>query len=390
MFLLSPDRVSGSLRLFAIGLLAVAAAFVLAARSEAKPTVTLEVDTSVLVSDNPFLTTEKKKTTGAVELVARPHVEWQIDPRTDIDFTGELGVRQYSQRYGNFVTGRSDLQIRHRRNEYLTVSGRASYRRDLVSDSLVESIDFAVDPRSIRESAEARGSVAWSPNATTTITGEGGWQRLRYPDSDLLETTKAYDFGVGLNKRLSEKLTVGVQGNHTSSRIANSEDTSVSALNVTANRRFATFWYGGAQVGVEWTKLRDPVTLARESRARFNGSANLCYEPDGTSACLRSALQSEVSGLGGLQREFSVGLAIRHRISEFGTIRSEVDYRRARLPGEDGSARVFRGSVGYEHRIGRNLYVAPNLAYLQRNRRANEKADAFIFSIGLLLRGAGT
>ena len=389
MFSLSLEHVSGSLRLFAIGLFAVALAFVLAARSDAKPTVTLEVDTSVLVSDNPFLTTEKKKATGAVELVARPRVEWQIDPRTDVDFTGEVGLRQYSRRYGNFVTGRSDLQIRHRRNEYLTVAGRASYRRDLVSDALTDSIDFAIDPRSIRESVEGRGSVAWSPNATTTITGEGGWQRLRYPDSDLLETTKAYDFGVGVNKRLSEKLTVGVQGNHTSSRIVNGDNTSVNSLNLTATRRFATFWYGGAQVGVEWTRLRDPVTLSRESRARFNGSANLCYEPDGTSVCLRSALQSEVSGLGGLQREFSVGTAIRHRISEFGTIRSEVDYRRARLPGDGTPARVFRSAVGYEHRIGRNLYLTPNLAYLQRNRRANEKADAFVFSIGLSLRGAG-
>jgi len=389
MFLLFPDRVSGSLRLFAIGLFALAASFVLAARSEAKPTVTLEVDASVLLSDNPFLTTEKKKATGAVELVARPRVEWQIDPRTDIDFMGEVGVRQYSRRYGNFVTGRSDLQIRHRRNEHLTVAAQASYRRDLVSDSLTDSIDFAIDPRSIRESIDTRGSVAWSPDATTTITGDGGWQRLRYPDSDLLETTRAYDFGVGINKRLSEKLTVGVQGRHTSSRIVNGEDTSVNALNVTATRRFATFWYGGAQVGVEWTKLRDPVTLQRESRARFNGSANLCYEPDGTSVCLRSALQSEVSGLGGLQREFSVGTAIRHRISELGTIRSEVDYRRARLPGFDASARVFRAAVGYEHRIGRNLYLTPDVAYLQRNRRAGEKADAFIFSIGLSLRGAG-
>ncbi|WP_431562959.1 hypothetical protein [Sphingopyxis sp.] len=383
-----PNRFVASSRLIAIGLLALVLAFFLAAKSDAQNVVTLEFDTNVLVSDNPFLTTEKERATGAVELVARPRAELKLDPRTDLDFTGEVGFRQYSRRYGNFVTGRSDLQLRHRRNEHLTVSGRATYARDLVSDSLTDSIDFAIDTRSIREGIDARTSVAWSPNATTTIVGDGGWRRLRYPGSTLLDTTKAYDFGLAANKRLSEKLTVGVQANRTLSHVLGGEDTSLTSLNATAVRRFSAHWYGGTQLGIEWSKLYDPISMTREGRARFNGAAHLCYEPERTSACLRSAIGSEVSGLGGLQREFSVGVDIRHRISEFGTVNAEADYRRAHLPGYDASARVFASSVGYEHRIRRNVYLTPSVAYLQRNRRAGEKADAFIFRIGLSIRGA--
>lgn len=388
MFSSFPNRFAASSRLIAIGVLAVVLAFFLAVNSAARSRVTLEFDTNILVSDNPFLTTEKKRTTGAVEFVVRPRAELKLDPKTDLDFTGEVGFRQYSRRYGNFVTGRSDLQLRHRRNEYLTISGRAAYARDLVSDSLADSIDFAIDTRSIRESIDGRVSVAWSPNATTTIVGDGGWRRLRYPGSALLDTTKAYDFGLTANKRLNEKLTVGVQAHRTLSNVLDGENTSVTSLNATAVRRFSAHWYGGTQLGVEWTKLYDPVSLTRENRARFNGAAHLCYEPGRTAACVRSAIGSEVSGLGGLQREFSVGADISHRISEFGTVTAEADYRRAHLPGYGAPARVFASSVGYEHRIRRNIYLTPSVAYLQRNRRAGEKADAFIFQIGLSIRGA--
>lgn len=388
MFSSFPNRFVAGSRLIAIGLLALVLASCFAAKSEARSAVTLEFDTNVLVSDNPFLTTEKERATGAVEFVARPRVELKLDPKTDLDFTGEVGFRQYSRRYGNFVTGRSDLLVRHRRNEHLTVSGRAIYARDLVSDSLTDSIDFAIDTRSIRETIDARTSVAWSPNQTTTIVGDGGWRRLRYPGSTLLDTTKAYDFGFAANKRLSEKLTVGVQAHRTVSNVLDGEDTSVTSLNATAARRFSAHWYGGTQLGIEWSKLYDPVSLTRESRARFNGAAHLCYEPARTSACLRSAIRSEVSGLGGLQREFSVGTEIRHRISEFGTVSAEADYRRARLPGYDATARVLASTLRYEHRIRRNVYLTPSVAYLQRNRREGEKADAFIFQIGLSIRGA--
>ncbi len=389
MFSSSLDHVFRSLRLLAIGPLAVVMSFALASRSEAQPAITLEVDASVFMSDNPFLTTEPKLVTGALDVVLRPRIEWQVDPRTGIDFTGELGTRQYSRRYGNFISGRSDLAIRYRRNEYLTAGARAGYRRDLVSDSLTESIDFAVDPMSIRETAEARASLAWSPNAITTITGEGGWQRLGYPDSDVLETINTHDVGIGINRRMSETLTLGLRAHYTSSQIANGEDTSVKSLNAVATRRFATHWNATAQVGVEWTDLLDFTTQTRQSRARFNGSASVCYEPDRTSICLGSALRSEVSGLGGLQREFSINTAIRHRISELGSLSAEVDFRRARLPGYPEPAHVFRGAVSYEHRIGPNLYLTPNAAYLQRHRNPHDKADAFIVAIDISLRRAG-
>lgn len=382
-----PERIAGGARLTAIGLFALILAVLSTAGVEAKPVATLEVDTTVLMSDNPFLTTESKKATGAFQLTARPRIEWQMDPQTDLDARGEMGFRQYSRRYGDFVTGAADVQLRHRRNEYLAVSGRAAYARNLVSDSLAESTDFAVDPRGIRESMDARASVSWNTDSTTGFIGNGGWRQLRYPGSTLLGTTNAYDFGVALNKRLNERTTIGAQVHKTLSHVRNGEDTSVRSLNATAAHRFSGQWYGDVQLGVEWSKLRDPISQARENRAQFNGSANLCYEPSRTSACVRSALRSEVSGLGGLQRELSLSAVIRRRTSETDAIVAEAGYRRARLPAYGATARVFQSSVDYERRIHRNLYLTPGVAYLKRNRLAGEKADAFIVQIGLSIRG---
>ncbi len=341
----------------------------------------------MLLSDNPFLIPDENKLSGAAEVVVRPEVTWSIDPTTTLDFTAETGFRQYHRRYSNFVTGLADLQLRHRRNEYLTISGRAIYRRELLADSLADSSDFAIDARSISESFDVRSSLAWSPNALTTITGDGGWRKLRYPGSTLLETTNAYDAGVSATRRLSERTTAGVRAHATTSRTSGGDKSSIKSLNLTASHRLAQHWQGDIQIGVEWSKLADPVAGGRESRARLNGAAALCYEGGRQTACLRGALRSEVSGFGGLQREVSIGGTYRRQLSEHGVVDIEADYRRARLPGYGAAARVMRVSANYERRVGRNLYFTPGIAYLQRDRLAGEKADAFIIKVGLTIRG---
>ncbi len=355
--------------------------------AQAKPEASVEIETNMLVSNNAFLIPGEDRITGAAEVIVRPQVDWDLDPKTRLDFSAEAGFRQYHRLYGNFLTGLGDLNIRHRRNEYLTLSARALYSRDLVSNSLGDSTDFAVDSRSMRESLDLRGSVMWSPNARTTITGDGGWRKLRYPGSALLETTNAHDFGLSASRRMDERTSGGIRLHATSSRTVSGSESSVRALNLTAARQFGTRWQGDAQIGIEWSKLGGAVLGQRESRARFNGGASLCYEADRSSACLRGALRSEVSGLGGLQREVSVGATYRNRLSEYGQLIATADYRRARMPGYDATARVISMSANYEQRVGRNLYLTPGIAYLQRNRLAGEKADAVIFRIGLTIKG---
>ena len=357
------------------------------AQAQDQPEVRMEIEATMQVSNNPFLIADENRVTGALEVVGRPRANWNIAPGTRLDFTGEVGIRQYHRLYGNFLTGLADLQLRHRHNEYLTIVGRAVYRRDLISDALTDSTDFATDAQGIRETIDARTSMIWNTNSRTTIEGDGGWRMLRYPGSTVLDRTNAYDLGVSAQRRLTERTTVGARFHMTTSH-SGDERSSTKLLNATADYRFSEYWRGGIQLGVEWSLLNTQLTAVRESRARFNGGASLCYETSRQSACMRSAVRSEVSGFGGLQREVSIGGAYRNRLTEYGVLNIEGDYRRARLPVYPVSARVFRLTATYEQRLARNLYFTPGVAYLQRSRLAGEGARAFVFQLGLTLRGA--
>jgi hypothetical protein len=381
----SRNRFAGS-RIIPFGTVVAALGPFYATECVAQPEVGLEIDAVAFGSDNPFLLPGDDRASGAMDVTARPYVDWHLDPGTKFEFTGELGFRQYFQHYGNFVTGLADAELRHRHNEFLTVTGQARYSRDLTSDILTDSVDLAFDTRGIRESAEARGAVTWTPDATTTVTADGGWQHLEYPGSLILQTTEAFDFGAGISKQLSPRTAVGFQGRMTSSRPEISEETSVNSFNLTANHRFAEEWRGDIRLGVERSQLNAPFGTSQDERTRFNGGINLCYEPQHTTACLNSSVGSEVSGLGGLQREFAVSGTIRSRLSEYGTISAEASMRKTDIAGTSASGRVLRASSGYEHRLSRTLYLTSGASYLQRQINS-AKVGAFIVQIGFSIRG---
>lgn len=374
------------LRVWAIlfGALIIAFSPCLATKSVARPEVGLDIDATVFVSDNPFLLPGENRGSGAIEMAARPYVDWYLDPRTKLEFNGELGFRQYTRLYSNFVIGFADLELRHRRNEYLTVSAEATYSRELISESLTDSIDSAFDSRGISEIVDARTTVTWTPSATLTITGDGGWRNLHYPHSALLQTTDAYDAGVTASKRLSARTSVGVQARVTSSHPADDRNTSVRSVNLIAAHRFSETLRGNALVGAEWSKVN--YSIDQGDRARFNGAITLCYEPQHTTLCINGAIGSVVSGLGGLQRETSFGGTLRNRISERGTFTAEIETRKTDVPGDEAQARVLRAEARYEHRLNRTLYLTTGASYLQREVGRAE-ADAVIFQIGLSIRG---
>jgi hypothetical protein len=367
-----------------------------AVRSLAQPRVGVEFDAAVFVSDNPFLLpgedVGEDLGTAAVDIAARPYLDWDLDPRTQLEFTGEVGFRQYLQHYGNFVTGFADLQLEHRRNEYLTVSGQLSYDRSLVTDPLsdsidfADSVDFAIDSTGIHETMEARPTVTWNPNARLTVTGDMGWRKLRYPGSVLLQATDAYDVGARASKRISPVMSVGAQARFTSSQSGDDSDSTVTSFNLVATRQLGANWHGDVQAGVEWSNLNDPGSPDQDSRAQFNGGFSLCHERTRLSACLTGSIRSEVSGFGGLQREKTLGARISNRMSERGTLTGEFDARQAKLPGFADHARILRASGAYDHRLDRNLFFTSSATYMQR-QLLGENIDAVVFLIGLSIRG---
>ena len=359
----------------------------LATKCMAQPELGLELDASTFVSDNPFVIPGNNRESAAIDLAARPYVDWDLDHSTRLEFMGEVGFRQYFRLYGDFVTGFADLRLEHRHNEYLTISGQARYSRDLNSDILTDSVDFAFDSRGVSERSEVRSAVAWSPHATLTLTGDARWQHLSYPSSRLLQTTDAYEVGVSATKQLNARTSVGAQARMTSSHPEITQESSVASFNLTASHQFAEHWNGTIVAGGEWSKPDDPFGSQGDDRVRFNGSLTLCYEPEHASACLRSSVGSEVSGLGGLQREYIVGATVSSRLSEHSTISADFETRKSDPPGTAFSARVLSASCDYEHRLNRNLYFTSRASYLQR-KIGDASIGAVVFQIGISIRGA--
>lgn len=366
-----------------------APAVIFAPKCLAQTEVRLEADANVLYSDNPFLSAEKDTGAAAAEIVARPEIEVPLGPGTTFEVGGQAGFRQYSRRYGNFVTGRADATFRHRDSEYLTLMTNAAYSRELAADLLTDSIDSAIDTRRMRQAYGLRTSVEWNPNARWQLLADGGWQKTSYPGSTLLQATNAYDVGVTASRQLTELMSVGVRGEFTSSRIANGGETQAKSIGVTVSRRLNAYWRADATAGIEWASLGGLPGIPNNNqndRSRFSGSVNFCYDPRRMTLCLTGAIRSEVSGLGGLQRETAIGTTLAVPTSTRGRVTASADYRRAQLPGF-GDTDVLRGSAAYEHRVTETMWVRAGADYLQRTRAGGDRVDAVVLQIGVTYRG---
>lgn len=349
--------------------------------------VTLDADAKLVLSDNPFLLAGSDKAAGAVEIVARPELVWPVAPATSLELSAVLAHRQYFRRYGGFLTGSTQLLANHRDSEFLSLDARFLFARTLAADALTESIDFSVDPRSVRESYSSRLSLDWTPSAVSTINTRIGWEKLRYPDSALLSPTTAFSAGLGWTRRLSASTSLGVLASSIHSDSAGPDQLSTRSLRGTLAYRLGPRWQANAQLGVEWTSAE---AAGANQSPRLSGSGNLCYRPARLEACLNASLQSEVSGLNGLQRELFLGATVRQQLDERGSIAGGVEYRSADLGPLAGTTDAVRVSASYERRLTRSLLFRSSLDYLRRQFLTGERNRAFVLQIGIVLRRRGS
>lgn len=363
------------------GAVAMISVTLLASPCAAQSRLRLDSDARLILSDNPFLLSGTRRGTAAVEVVARPELNLPLAPTTALDLSAVVAHRQYLRRYGNYLTGRAEAVASHRDSEYLSFDTRVSYARELPADALTDSIDFSVDSRSLRESVSTRSSLSWNPNARTQVTAAGGWERSRYPDSALLSSTEALRFDLGMSRRISATTALGVQANATISEGAGSDDLNAKSLRATIAQRIGTYWQANAQLGLEWTNA------GSSDRPLPSGSGNFCYTPASFQACLSASLQSEVSGFGGLQREYYIGATANWRLSERSSVSATASYRAAQSGTLDGNANAMRLSGSYERRLTRALALTGSLDYLARKTLTGERHGAMVFQIGITFRG---
>ncbi|MET0251012.1 MAG: hypothetical protein ABW203_02435 [Novosphingobium sp.] len=368
---------------------ALAAGALLPGAAAAQPRITLEGEATQTVSDNPFLLPGGDKATAIFEVLARPTIAWSLGPGSSLDLTGEVGVRQYSRRFGNYLIGSAATTFRHRENEYFSMMGALSYVRELPVDGLGDSIDAAIDTLSIRSTYQARTTATWNPDAMTSIVGDVSLRKTSHPDSTILSSTTFRDIRVGFSKRVSPLTSLGFATHLTMGDSRFSGDSTGKGIALTVARRLGSNWRADAQLGVERLTMRDGLAGADSGRTNLSGGGSFCYEPQQTALCLSTALRSALSGIGGLQRELSFAGTFNRRLSERGTLTAAADYRRSRLPVFDARVDVLRLATAYEHRVTDRLSLTGGVDYLRRTRLTGETVSAAFVRLGVTIRGRG-
>lgn len=357
--------------------------------ASAEPRVTIEADSSLLASRNPFLLPGDDDVTLAGEVVIRPKIAWQADPGTEINVEGDLALRGYHRRFGTFVLGRAVANVEHRRNEFLTVDASASFGRELPAEARTPTIDAAFDTLSVREAANLRSGLTWTPDARTTVATSVGWERVNYRGSALLDRASAFDTRAQLSRRTGPHTTLGVQLQYTSSRGAGVERVSASAVRLVAERHLSERWRASVSGGVERSDFVDTAGRRQQSPLRFSGTAEACYEPQHLRLCGGTQLRSVVSGFGGLQREMDFSLTARKQVAEHAFVEGRAYYTHARLQPSDRNADVARASLMYERRMSGRLWVRAGADYLSRTRFAGQRIGGATLRIGVTYRGVG-
>jgi len=349
----------------------------------------LDVEMTTFYASNPFLLPGDEGAAGW-ELAAKSDAVWLIGPRTSLQSEGAVGFRQYSQRYGNFVTGRGAGILQHRYSEYLSVRAEAYHERVLPTEALADSIDSAIDPLSIRRNSYLSSALTWNPDARTSVTGAVAWTRIDPSQSSILKDTTAIEYTVGVERRVDPFFSLGVKGQFTSSRSAFG-DSSLKAFRLTASRRLGGRWQANANLGIdqETTTLRgSPID---SSPVRLSGEVSICQQPERMQMCLTAAMRSVVSGLGTVERESSAGVSVTRQTSEQGSLSASASYVRGPIgqiagPTEDEKASALRLSATYYHQVSRRSSLQAGLRYLRRVQAGGDAIDSMVVQAGIVFK----
>ncbi|UVO51472.1 hypothetical protein M0208_13520 [Sphingomonas sp. SUN019] len=372
-------RIAGSLSVLGL---------VVSAPAPAQPVPRLEVDIRALASENPLLVTGSDRGAALVEVSARPGVTFTTPTGSTFDLGAEISNRRYSRRYGNFVTGSVDAAANYRDSEYLSIGASAGFARELAVDLLTSSVESATDPTSIRTSYVGRASVTWHPDQYTWVLPEISAEKFSFTRTGLLGDTRAVTASLAYRRRTSERTTLGVRAGSIFSNTERLSDTSTQFLYATIAQRLDAHWRASGELGVERNSARTEdllgIGIDQPARTLLSGRAELCREAPGPVICVAGSLNSEVSGLGGLQRRAVGSASYRTALGERTSIDLAAEYQRTVMQGSVFPAfDAIRATATVERSLSSDLTVAATLQYLRRRLIEGTRVGALFAGLQL-------
>ncbi|TCM20825.1 hypothetical protein EDF56_102488 [Novosphingobium sp. PhB165] len=345
----------------------------------------IEFDLSMFGGRNPFLIPGEDAFTVGGEVAARGGAGLDLGPGTRLQADGSVAFRQYSQGYGNFVTGGVALALDHRHNEYLSLHTDASFERILSIEELTDSIDSAIDPLSLQDRTVLGQTVTWHSDALTTVSGRVDWNRLVPHDSLLLDKTSALGATFNAQRQIDSLTTLGAVGVFTWTKSKTGGDPNAWSVRATASRRMGHGWRAEVELGIAQTSRLDTFGQRGSGGVQFAGSGQLCHEPGHVSVCINASIEPVVTSFRGIQRESAVGATLNWRTSEYGTITASADYRRTPQLGPNGDINATRLSARYDHRLDSRMSVFGGVEYRRRTGIGGQPADSAVLQIGITL-----
>ncbi|WP_395334444.1 hypothetical protein WBP06_23405 [Novosphingobium sp. BL-8H] len=352
-----------------------------------------EVDVIALAARNPFLETDDDAFTAAIALAAKGHTDWQLAPGTNLDADGAVAFRQYSRKYGNFLTGRAALALDHRHNEYLSFLSEASYERVLPTEAQGSSIDSAVDPLSLQDNYQLAQTVTWHGDALSTVSGRLGWTRLDPHGSTLLQSTSALALTLNAKRQIDPLTTLGAVTVMTWSRTgpgsgsgpSSGDDPHAWTAQLTAERRMGHGWRAQIALGATRTSQLNNLGQRQGSGVQFAGNTLLCHEPGHVSACITASVQPVISSYGGIRRETAVGASLNWRLTERGTLTANADYRRSPQSAPAADIDTMRLAARYDYRLNGQVVLFAGPEYYRRTGVGGQTVHSAQFQIGITI-----
>jgi len=325
----------------------------------------LTVDARVLTSENPLLLSgDDDRGAVLMEVTARPGVSITTANGSTVDLGAVVTERGYSRRYGSVVIGSLTGRVEYRDSEYFSVLVTGAASRDLAVDLLTSSVDAPADPSGARNAYTGQLSLAVRPDEHLRITPSIGISKSDFTNASILRNTRAIDIGLAVANQFSERLRLGGRGAVVFNDVAGLTSANTQFLYATADYRLGAAWRATGELGVERSDARSATLLAR---VLLSGRGTLCYTAPEPTLCVNGSLNSEVSGVGGLQRRAVIGGSLHQRFGERTSLSVDAAYQRSFVQGDAFPPfDAIRTTALLERRIGRRVTVAAEVQYLRR------------------------
>lgn len=355
---------------------------------EAQTVPRLTIESRVSGSQNPLLLPGDDRQALLLEVSARPGVNITTTDGSTFDLGAAIIDRGYSRRYGDYLVGNVAGRADYRDSEYLSIGVSASASRDVAVDLLTSSVEAAADPASVRDAYRGRLSLTAHADAHTWIRPEIGVEKSNFSDSNFLGDTRAIDASLAITKETSDRLRLGLRGGAIFSDTARLSSVSTQFVYATLDRQLSEGWRATGELGVERTGERTESLLGISARqpARFllSGRGEFCRTAPDPVVCVRGSLNSEVSGLGGLQRRAVAGASFHRRLGESASLDLDAEYQRAVMQGDIFPPfDAIRATALLARKLTRALSLAGEVQYLRRRLIEGRRIGAAFLGLRL-------